>query len=76
LKGKYYILNTGSNFHLLIKDLVKYGRCTPTHDPVIYPLDEQFAEFKLCHQSIPGGLEGCLQRKQDEILRKSEGKAS
>ena len=55
---------------MLIKDLAEHGRCTPLVNPAFFSLGAQFAEDKLCHDGVHGGMEACLRLKQEEIGRK------
>lgn len=56
----------------MIRDLVKYGRCSPTPNPIVYDLGDQYAERKLCHHGSPGGIEGCVEQKRREIELKRQ----
>lgn len=59
MRGRYHILNCASNFHLMLKMLVKYGGCSYCRNPVVYCLNEQYADYKLCpvdgHQNFMNG---------------------
>jgi hypothetical protein len=57
---------------MLIKQLAQYGGCTSSSAPAFFSLDSQFAEDKLCHDFISGGLETCLARKELEIARREQ----
>lgn len=68
MRGRYYILNCGSNFHMVLRTLVKYGGCGFVVNPVVYCLNEQYADYKLCSRE---GHEPCMQGKLEEIQVKS-----
>jgi hypothetical protein len=50
--------------------MAEHGRCSPSVSPAFFSLDAQFAEDKLCHQDLPGGMEACLSAKKLEIERR------
>ena len=57
---------------MMMRDLVKHGRCTPTRNPIVYALEDQYAERKLCHHGSPGGIAACAEQKQREIETKQQ----
>jgi hypothetical protein len=49
MRGKYFILNCFSNFHNLLRLLVKHGGCAFVSQPVVVCLNQQQnAKFKIC----------------------------
>jgi len=68
LNGKYFILNCSSNYHQLIKKLVKLGGCSPTTHPVLYCLHEQYAENHLC--TDVNEIKQCREARDREIKEK------
>ena len=64
-------MNTGSNFHVIIKMMAKHGRCSPVRNPAFFELHEQYAEDRLCHHLIKGGsMKACMEQKRQQIERK------
>jgi hypothetical protein len=71
LRGKYFILNCGSNFHALISMLIKHGGCGAVNKPHVFCLNEQFGKFRIC--DLWGNLEECQQKQRlqrEVVLRR------
>jgi hypothetical protein len=68
MRGRYYILNCRSNFHLILKMLVKHGGCSYSRSPIVYCLTEQYADYKMCplekHRA-------CMETKLEEVAAKN-----
>jgi hypothetical protein len=68
LRGKYYVLNCASNFHSVLRTLVKHGGCSFTQ-PIVYCLNDQHGEFKLCSS---GNFDTCSKDKKEQIAHKQQ----
>jgi hypothetical protein len=53
----------------VLRTLVKWGGCSFVTSPVVYCLNDQYADFRLCARE---GYDGCQMLKQREIARKEE----
>lgn len=68
MRGKYLILNCGSNYHTILRQLVDYGDCGVHRYPIVICMDDQYGKFNLCH-SFSNQLD-CKAKQAIEVKRR------
>jgi hypothetical protein len=69
MRGKYYVLNCGSNYHGMIRQLVGEGGCGFVPRPIIICMNAQADRFRICPGWNEDEYNDCMDAKLPEPER-------